>query len=352
MKAPPGAEAQNPIAANEFAAELDCAGALIDEELERLIRSEEQIACLHDGLLYALGLDLPDRRSRGKRFRPALCLLTAKALGAPPRKALPFALAIELMHNFALVHDDIEDGDEKRRDRPCVYKAFGIAHGINIGDYLICKMLSALLDAPASGLSASTSLRLLRLMSETLDHTHVGQALDISARGRRDLTLDDYYRLVREKTGFYLSAPMLGGAIVAGAPKRVLDDLARLGQHLGPLFQIQDDLIDLTEAKGRGKLGSDIREGKRSFCVVWAAPRLGARERIRLWTILDKPRERTTDADVAWVVALFERCGALEAARGECERLRADSLNTLGRLPVPLRSRLEIFIHLLANRKK
>ncbi len=340
------------ISANLLERRIAAACERVDEELERLIRSEEAIPGLHEGMLYALGLDLEDRVARGKRLRPALCLLTAQALGGEERRAMPFALAIELMHNFALVHDDIEDGDRMRRGRPCAYQRFGLAHGVNIGDYLFCKTLSALLDAPRYGLAPAMTLRLLRLMSQTLDHTHIGQALDISARGRRDLTLDDYYRLVREKTGYYLAAPLLGGAITAGAPRAVLGALERLGHTLGPLFQIQDDLIDLTSAKGRDARGSDIREGKRSYCVVWTAPKLQGRERERFWRILDKPREKTTEADIAWMVAVFEHAGALEAAREEIRRLQEQSLIPLTSLPGELQSTLRAFVEHLAQRTK
>lgn len=331
---------------------IHAASARIDAELERLIRSEEPIPGLHEGMLYALGLDQSDPATRGKRLRPVLCLLTAEDLGAPPERALPFAMAIELMHNFALVHDDIEDGDTMRRGRNCTHVQFGLPHGINIGDYLFCKMLAALLDGPRFGLPLRVTHQGLRLMSETLDHTHIGQALDISARARRDLVPEDYYRLVREKTGYYLAAPMLGGAIAAGASKTIRQALSRLGHSLGPLFQIQDDVIDLTEAKGRGVRGSDIREGKRSYCVVWLAPRLTGTERERFWSILDRPRAKTTDADVDWVISLFERHGALDAARAECERLRALSIEALDSLPRPLRSTLGEFVELLARRRK
>lgn len=327
------------------------AGARVDRELDRLIRGEEAVEGLHEGLLYSLGLDQADPKIRGKRLRPVLCLLTAEALGANQTAALPFALAIELMHNFALVHDDIEDGDVMRRGRPCVHVKFGLPHGVNIGDYLFCKTLSALLLGPRSGLSRSTTLRLVELMSETLDHTHIGQALDISARSRRDLTLDDYFRLVREKTGYYLAAPMLGGAIVAGARKGILKTLSELGHSLGPLFQIQDDVIDLTEAKGRGVLGSDIREGKRSYCVVWTAGRVRPPEHERFWTILDKPRENTTETDVSWVISLFERVGAIDAARTECSRLHNEASRALARLPQPLQAVLTAFVERLARRK-
>ncbi|MDK2972963.1 MAG: geranylgeranyl diphosphate synthase, type [Candidatus Sumerlaeota bacterium] len=325
--------------------------AKVDARLEEIIGREEPVENLHDGLTYALGLDLADARARGKRIRPVLCLMTAEALGGDLQQATNFACAIELMHNFALVHDDIEDGDEVRRNRPTVWRHYGLAHGINIGDYLFCKVWSTLLED--DGLGAETRLALLRLMSETLDHTHIGQSLEITQRANRRFTLEEYFRLVREKTGFYLAAPMLGGAIVANAPTPVRTTLAKFGEVVGPLFQITDDLLDLTAGKGRGgKIGSDLREGKRSYLVAHVTATAPDAEIEHLYDILDKPREQTTDADVAAALALFEKHGALEAARAQCDALLEQALGILRRLPAPLEGVLSVFARQVASRER
>ncbi len=310
----------------------------VDEALSALIRREEQVENLHDGVLYALGLDQPDPASRGKRLRPVLCLVTAESLGASVDAAMPFALAIELFHNFALVHDDIEDGDQMRRGRPTTHRRYGIPQAINIGDYFICKVLDTMVNGEPW--DPATRLRLLRLMSEIADHTHIGQCLDMNARASRSFTREDYLRIVREKTGYYLAAPMLGGAIIAGAGEPVLAPLRRLGHAVGPLFQVVDDVIDLTEGKGRGEVGSDIREGKRSYLVAAAGELSTPSERERMYDILDKPRGETSSDDVAWVAGLFRRCGALDDARRYCESLRAEAVEATGPLPEPLRGRL------------
>ena len=325
---------------------------LVDERLAAMIAAEEQVPSLHDGMLYAMGLDIGDRAARGKRLRPVLCLLTAEGLGAPAADALTFACAIELMHNFALVHDDIEDGDEVRRDRPSTHLRFGLAHGINIGDYLFCKVWSVLLEEPRW--DGATRLELLRLMSSTLDHTHIGQSLDISARERgENFRMEEYYRLVREKTAYYLAAPMVGGAIVAKADPGVRDALSRFGHALGPMFQITDDLLDLTKGKGRGGLlGSDIKEGKRSFLVADVASRAKDMDRRRLFAVLDKPRAETTPADIEWVIGLFERCGAIEAARKRCDELLAEGIEALEAVPEPLRSQLSAVARQVSTRQR
>lgn len=326
------------------------AGA-VDKRLEELLAAEDPVANLHDGVLYALGLDQPERRVRGKRVRPVLCLATAEALGARADQAMGFACAIELMHNFALVHDDIEDGDTVRRDRPCTYRQYGLAHGINIGDYLFCKVWSTLLNDPH--VEDSVRLRLLRLMSETLDHTHIGQGLDISARSNRRFSHRDYFRLIREKTGYYLAAPMLGGAVIAAAGRDTEQALHDFGLFAGPLFQITDDLLDLSEGKGREAIGSDIREGKRSFLVAEITARAQNNEELeRLYDILDKPREQTATEEVAWVVSAYERHGVIQAAHEECARLLAEGLKVLDRLPEPLAEILGVFAMAMTRRER
>lgn len=322
----------------------------INAELQRLIAVEEQIPNLHDGMLYALGLDQASADG-GKRLRPVLCLAATEALGGTVKDALGFACAIELMHNFALVHDDIEDGDISRRDRPSTYIRYGLAHGVNIGDYLLCKVLSTLLQQPH--LSETVRLQLLQLMSETLDHTHIGQSLDISARENRRFTREDYFRLVREKTGYYLAAPILGAAILTNANHQIRAALAQYGHYIGPLFQITDDTLDLTSGKGRsGKIGNDLREGKRSYMVAVVGDKGTPAQIDRLFTILDTPRDETTDAMIAEAQEIFDATGALTEAQQEAERLREHGLNTTRILPAPLEGVLHAFANSLVDRKK
>lgn len=338
-----------PPVGRSFSESLALHSQLVDAELERLIRSEEQIENLHDGLLYSLGLDQQDAAIRGKRLRPVLCLITAETLGAGPKLALPFAAAIELFHNFALVHDDIEDGDTMRRGRPCTYMHYGLPQAINIGDYFICKVIS--IFAGVKSWDERTRFRLLELLSETADHTHIGQCLDMNARGSRNFTRDDYLRIVREKTGYYLAAPMLGGAVIAGADEKTMEALRHFGHVIGPLFQIVDDLIDLTEGKGRGAAGSDIREGKRSYLVAAVAPNCTVDELATLYGVLDSPRDETTVESVAWVIDLFKRRGAITEAARYCDELKAEALAALQGVPEPLRVVLTEATELLMTRK-
>ena len=313
--------------------------------------STSSVANLHDAMAYALAVDTDEARLRGKRIRPALCLLTAEALGAELERAYPFALAIELMHNFCLVHDDIEDGDTMRRGRPSVWTRFGLAHGVNVGDFLLIQTHRALSDWGTPELDAATRLRLLTLLGRTLERTHIGQALDINARNDRTITVEHYFEIVREKTGFYLAAPIQGGAIVAGADDETIMRIEEMAASLGPMFQIADDIIDLTDGKGRGEAGSDIREGKRSFLVVHAAATCAAADGEKLFSILDKPRKETTIEDVAWVTEFFEGSGAIKAGRSRCRDLYSESVTVLDRLPSSLSSALGPVFEAISQRE-
>ncbi len=270
----------------------------------------------------------------GKRLRPALCLITCEALKGDPAKALPFALATELLHNFFLVHDDIEDGDTMRRDKATLWVRDGIPNAINIGDYLIAKAYQMILGA---SLPAELTLKLARIFTETFERTVEGQALDINLRGRSDVVLETYYRIVQLKTAYYLALTWVGGAVLAGVPDTALEPLWELGRCLGPAFQIRDDLIDMTHGKGRGgEIGCDLKEGKPSifFASVLESKRGSQGDRSKLIDIAAKPREKTTAEDVAWAIAFYRETGAFDFAESESKRLIARAYSVIDGLPL------------------
>ena len=330
---------------------INLSGRRVDKFLVKFIKQDEQIPNLHEGMLYALGLDSEDPALRGKRLRPALGLLVCEALGGNPHSLLPFASAIELFHNFTLVHDDIEDGDTFRRNRPCVYIKYKLASGINFGDFMLVKVFRALLDFEDSDFSPRIRLKLFDLMIETLEHTHIGQALDINARENKYFTIREYFLLVTEKTGFCLAAPMAAAAIITKSHPSIVRQLTDYAKAIGPLFQIRDDMIDLTEGKGRKSIGSDVKEGKRSFLVAHVTGHCTEKERERLYAILDAQRKKTSDAHVLWVKDLFEKYGGFEAARESCEILFQEALNAIAGTPKRLKDLLEAFAELLVKRK-
>ncbi|MBN1443125.1 MAG: polyprenyl synthetase family protein [Planctomycetes bacterium] len=272
--------------------------------------------------------------SGGKKLRPALCLMTCELLGGDPEAALPFALATEILHNFLLIHDDIEDGDTMRRDQPTLWARDGVPNALNVADFLIAKAYRLILEAP---LSAETNLRLGRAFSLAFERTVEGQALDINLRGASEVNLETYFRIVQLKTAYYLALTWVGGAIIAGCSDGALEPFWELGRCLGPAFQIRDDLIDLTQGKGRGgEIGCDIREGKPSIFYAFVQDRRAGtpEERERLVEIIRRDRERTTRDDIEWAISFFRDQGALEFAQAEAERLVERAHEVVGQLPL------------------
>jgi geranylgeranyl diphosphate synthase type I len=193
----------------------------------------------------------------------------------------------------------------------------------------------------------------MRLLSDTLMETIEGQALDMNARNRSDIKVEAYMDLVTRKTGRYLAAPLVGGALCAGASETTIQLLANLGPILGPLFQILDDLIDLSKGKGRESIGNDVREGKRSYLAVHTLNHATPAQQVRLQQILDAPREQTTLDMVSEAADLMERTGAMEAARQEAQRLRGAARRKMaGLYPPALAQALSVVLDYLASRQQ
>jgi geranylgeranyl pyrophosphate synthase len=174
------------------------------------------------------------------------------------------------------------------------------------------------------------------LVVTTASRTIEGQSIDLDFHSRRDLTVDDYLKGCVAKTGHYLAAPAVGGAIIAGAARETLDALREFGEHAGPAFQIIDDLLDLTRGKGRGEVGADIREGKRSLPVILVSQVCTGAERQRLYETLDKPRAETTEQDVGWVIDLFSKYQVTDAAFAWAQKLLVDADRSVSTLPEAL----------------
>jgi geranylgeranyl diphosphate synthase type I len=324
----------------EFKRYLTEKSEFIDKEIEKFVKEEEEVDNLHNGVIYSLGLDTTDRETRGKRVRPVLALMTCESLGEDYTKAIPFAISTELLHSFLLVHDDIEDEDEVRRNRPAVWKKYGFAHGINIGDYIFVRTYRAILKSAEVGVENEKLVKLVDLLTRTVARTGIGQAMDIGARESAEISVEDYMRTVTEKTGYYLAYPIIGGAIISGASDETLKSLEDFGKYIGPVFQIADDILDLTEGKGRQKIGCDIEEGKRSLLVALAASECSADEKKKLFEILDKDREDTTEDDISWVISLFEKYQTIEKAKVRAREMLDAAKTSIQNVPLELKESL------------
>jgi geranylgeranyl diphosphate synthase type II len=220
--------------------------------------------------LYDLAAEYP--RRGGKAIRPSLCLAACSAFGGETEEAVLSAVAIELLHNAFLVHDDIEDASHLRRGLPTLHVAHGVPLAINAGD-----ALAVLAHAPLRDNRARLGSRLASLVAEEFDlmerRTLEGQAMELDWRrdGRLDLTPEDYLDLVLRKTCWYTTIhPLRVGALIGSWAKANLEPLVIFGSYLGAAFQIADDLLNLdASAAGYGKERfGDLQEGKRTLMVI------------------------------------------------------------------------------------
>ncbi len=203
----------------------------------------------------------------GKRLRPVLLLLTAEAFGARRQDAMPAALAVEVFHNFTLVHDDIMDNAATRRGNPTIHTKWDESTAILSGDYLMGLSYKLLAETPAGNQAAMQRVyhRMVQLLCE-------GQALDKAFETRSDVTVDEYIRMIDGKTAALLEAVFELGGLIGGCDAAAQEKLQLLGRAVGRAFQIQDDLLDITAstAKWGKKIGGDLIEGKKTYLLLRA----------------------------------------------------------------------------------
>jgi len=234
----------------------------INSALPALVK-ERTPAVLHDAVEHVL-------RAGGKRVRPTLLLLVAESYGTSVGRALPAALAVEVFHNFTLVHDDLMDEDEERRGGATVHRKWDPGIAVVTGDLMMG--LSYELLGRVEGTDAEA---LYSVYHPMVEHLCAGQALDVSFETKGAVPVDVYLDMIDQKTGALLSAAFELGGVIGGASAPARQRLATAGRLVGRAFQIQDDLLDLTasdEAWGRGT-GGDLVAGKKTFLTLRALER-------------------------------------------------------------------------------
>lgn len=241
----------------------------------------------------------------GKFVRAGLVLLSAAAVGSDENVATVGAVAIELVHNFSLIHDDIIDGDLERRHRPTVWAKHGVGHAIITGDALVTLALQLLLEEPTPHrVTAAAQL------AEATQMMIAGQAEDMAFERRAWLSVEECLHMAAGKTGALLSCAASLGGVLAGAPASTIKALAEFGRHLGIAFQAIDDVLGIWgEPAATGKpVGNDLRMHKKTLpvAIAWAAA--GAAD--ALGCLL---AGELSDSDVAAAAALLEECGARQA---------------------------------------
>jgi len=246
--------------------------ALVEAAVRRALTARGETALgqmLGYHLGYALGPEGSPPGSGGKRIRGVMCLLASEAVGGETADASPAAAALELLHGFTLLHDDIADQDEVRRGRPTVWKVWGVGQAITAGDAMF-----ALANLAVGELTASTATlaNVLLALNEATLRVCEGQHLDLAYEGRDDVTVEDYLAMIALKTAALFAAAAAIGAEVGGGGLAQIDALRSFGHELGRAFQVRDDVLGLWgEARDLGKpVGSDLQQNKRSLPILRA----------------------------------------------------------------------------------
>jgi geranylgeranyl diphosphate synthase type I len=287
-------------------------------------------------------------RSGGKRIRPGLAMMVEDAYLGRVERILPFAAAAELLHNASLVHDDLQDEDERRREQPTVWRAFSAAQAINLGDLVFTLGLKLIdyLEVPGA-----RKFEVTQLCVDCLAELVSGQILEFDLKSRGSYTEEDYLAVASKKTASLFRLVLKGAALLCDAPQEDLQEMVELGEHLGVAFQVRDDIVDVTGRKEGRAAGGDIREGK---TTLMAAHLLNGRApdpiKAEVRAILACPKTDTSDSQVDRAVELYLQWGAVDHARQHfrerCDRVRAAHL--LVRRP-RLRLPLEALIGQLAR---
>ncbi|MBI4769014.1 MAG: polyprenyl synthetase family protein [Chloroflexi bacterium] len=269
-------------------------------------------------LTYHMGWEGPGAgpAAAGKRLRPLLTLLACEAAGGDFRRALPAAAAVELIHNFSLIHDDIQDNSRVRRGRETVWVRWGRAQAINAGDALFTLAWLAGPRLLERGATAKLAVAVTRVLATSLLHITQGQHLDIEFETRAAVSVPEYMEMIGGKTAELLAGAVEVGALLAGAPPGTVSAYRAFGQQLGLAFQIQDDLLGIWgEPDVTGKsAASDLQTRKKSLPVVYGMAH--SPDFARRCALPPSP-----DEDLTPLIGALQAAGADTYARSQSERL-------------------------------
>ena len=295
---------------NDVMEYLHSLGQIFDKEIEKTIPRDRK-----PWEVYGVLWDFLDRG--GKRFRPAMAKLSYEAVGGKAADedaiVVPVGAAIEMFHNFTLIHDDIEDDSEMRRGKPTLHRAYGIPLAINAGDGLFMMVWEALLKAK---LPPAKLFEVQHVLSSAFRRVLEGQAIELNwyREKKFDISEELYFRMVEGKTGALISASCEAGALMAGATEEQLDALRNFGMAVGIAFQVQDDVLNLvgSETKYGKEIGGDMSEGKRSLITIHALAHAPPKDKKRLTEILSS---RTKDpAQVREAIDICKRTDSIHYA--------------------------------------
>ncbi len=330
------------------------------EYVQRSLRSNLDLrgSAVYDMLRYYMGwadeTGAPISAMTGKAVRPTLCLFGCEAVGGSLNQALPAAVALEFIHNFSLVHDDIQDEDETRHNRKTLWAVWGKPKALVAGNVLRVVADTALHSLEREGLEPKRSIAAVGLLTESYLEMIEGQYLDLSYEGRPDIGMDDYLRMISHKTGALIRCSLNIGAAVGADDPGLISAMRECGRALGYVFQIRDDVLGVwgkEEITGK-PVGADILRKKNSYPIVLAMEAAASEDREAIASIYSKPE--LDDEDVESVLTIMDRVGVEESAQAEAARWADAAIQAITPLELSHRHReqIEEFTHFLLVRDR
>lgn len=304
---------------------------------------------------YHLGwLDFSGAKAKsnsGKYLRATLTLLTSESVSGDFKKALPAAAAIELIHNFSLVHDDIQDDDELRRHKPTVWKIWGKPQAINVGSAMKTLANLAAYNLYDKKICAENLIKILKIIDQSCLRMIEGQYLDIDFEKRLEITIEDYLHMIERKTAALIECSLQIGALIDLNPVKV-KYFKDFGKNLGLAFQIKDDILGIwgNDKKTGKPSGNDIKKKKKSFPVVCALSTMKESEKRKFFNIYSK--KTIDDSDVQKIINILNGSNSQEISQKKTEHYYNLALSDLKKLPVN-KDKIkdyEIILNFLVNR--
>ena len=277
-------------------------------------------------------LDTPE--GQGKALRPALCLFACHALGGDWNKAVPAAAALEFVHNFSLIHDDIQDGDIERRHRPTVWYLWGPGKALVSGNAMHCLAYQTALGLTKQGIREEKALRVSQSLVESSLSMIEGQCMDLDFENSLTISQAQYLEIIRLKTGALITCSVQAGALLGSDDPSHEEAFVEYGAHLGRIFQIKDDMLGIwgDESQTGKSAGNDIRRRKKSFPIVYALEKASPERRREMVAIYEK--KSLSEGEVEGVLAVLEESGARSHSQSLIETEAALAIQSLERLPL------------------
>lgn len=270
----------------------------------------------------------------GKRLRPCLLIISCEAVGGNGREVVGAAAAMELLHTFTLIHDDIMDRDEVRRNVKTVHVQWGEPMAIIAGDALFAKVYEILAEnARAIGLDGEKTAEIFSTISRASFEICRGQAMDMLFEKMKSVSEREYFKMVEGKTGALIEASARIGAIFGGGGQGEVEALGDYGRKIGMAFQIRDDVLGLVGEIGKfGKpIGSDIREGKKTLIVIRGLHVASGNDRKKILKVLGK--KDATGKELKEVIEILKKTGSIHYAERKAEKLVREAKSKIAVLP-------------------